>query len=192
LLHADPRSSEVGEWSVLAEYSSAYIETRDHDTAKTQLKNIWQNVSLVGSFARATLILFEHSVSDALVTYEVDEFLAQQRGVPLEINIPQRTILTRHYAVIIDKNVNFVERPLVEAFLTFVQSDGGQQILSQHYFRSVTIEDDLFPDLIHPFTEDDLGGWARAYDRLIENLWKTEIEPDLKLGPIATFWGRGE
>jgi hypothetical protein len=46
--------------------------------------------------------------------------------------------------------------------------------------------------LLHPFTEEDLGGWAQAYDRLIENCWKTEIEPGLKLEPAATFLGRGE
>ncbi|MBL7162474.1 MAG: substrate-binding domain-containing protein [Anaerolineales bacterium] len=192
LLHADPGSSGAGEWSVLAEYGSAYLETGDHDTAEAQLKGIWQNVRLVGSSARATLTLFELGAGDALVTYEQDAFLARERAVPLEIVTPPRTILARHYAVIVDDNVTFAERQVVEAFLAFIQSDEGQQIFSQYYFRPATIESDALPVLIHPFTEEDLGGWAQAYYNLIENYWKTEIEPGLELEPAASFLVRGE
>ena len=192
LLHGDPNGSGIGEWAVLAEYGSAYLESGDHDLAEAQLKDIWQNVRLVGSSARATLTLFELGAGDALVTYEQDAYLAQQRGVPVEIIMPQRTILARHFAVIVDDNVTFVERPVVEAFLAFIQSAEGQQIFSQYYFRSDILENELLPDLLQPFTEEDLGGWAQAYNRLIENLWKTEIEPGLDLDDTATFLVRGE
>jgi ABC-type sulfate transport system substrate-binding protein len=72
----------------------------------------------VGSSARASLILFELGAGDALVTYEQDAFLARQRGVSLEIVRPPRTILARHYAVIVDENVTASEEPVAEAFLT--------------------------------------------------------------------------
>ena len=192
LLHGDPVSSGVGEWAVLAEYGSAYLEKRDHNSAEAQLKDIWQNVHLLGSSARVTLTLFELGAGDALITYEQDARFAQERSVPLEVIMPQRTILARHYAVIIDKNVTSVERPVVEAFLAFILSNEGQQILSQYYFRPVKFESDLLPALNHPFTEEDLGGWAQAYDRIIENYWKNNIEPDLELVPAATFRGIGE
>ena len=192
LLHGDPIGSGVGEWAVLAEYGSAYLETGDHNTAEAQLKNIWQNVRLLGSSARVTMTLFELGAGDALITYEQEAHFAQERGVPLEIIMPQHTILTKHYAVIIDKNISSVERPVVEAFQAFILSNEGQQILSQYYFRPVAIESDLLPALIHPFTEEDLGGWAQAYDRIIENYWKTEIEPELDLIPVATFRVTGD
>lgn len=192
LLHADPGSSGVGEWSLLAEYGSAYLESGDYKLAESQLKDIWHNVRLVGTSARVTLIFFELGAGDALITYEQDAFLAQARGVPLEIILPQHTILTRHYAVIVDDNVTYVERPLAEAFLTFIRGDEGQQILRQYYFRPITIESDLLPTLWQPFTEEDLGGWAQAYDRIIENYWKTEIEPALELEPATSFLVRGE
>jgi sulfate transport system substrate-binding protein len=192
LLHADPRSSGVGEWAVLAEYGSAYLETSNPDYAESQLKDIWQNVSLVGPSARDTLTLFEHGAGDALVTYEQDAFLANQRSLSLEIITPPRTMLARHYAVIVDDNVTSDERAIAEAFLAFILSDTGQQILSQFFFRTAASESESFPELLHPFTEEDLGGWALAYNRLIENYWKTEIEPGLKLEPATTFLGRGE
>ena len=192
LLHGDPIGSGVGEWAVLAEYGSAYLETGNHNFAEAQLEAIWQNARLLGSSARATLTLFELGAGDALITYEQDAYLAQDRGVPLEVIMPQRTVLARHYAVIIDKNVTSKERPVVEAFLAFILSDEGQKILCDYYFRPSTTESDLLPPLMHPFTEEDLGGWSQAYDRLIENYWKTKIEPNLELVSAATFRVIGE
>ena len=187
LLHGDPIGSGVGEWAVLAEYGSAYLETGNHNFAEAQLEAIWQNVRLLGSSARTTLDIFELGAGDALITYEQDAYLAQKRGVPFEIIMPKRTILARHYAVTIDENVTSGERPVVEAFLAFIKSDEGQKILCTYYLRPSTIESDLLPSLMGSFTEEDLGGWAQAYDRLIENYWKTKIEPSLEIVPTTTF-----
>jgi sulfate transport system substrate-binding protein len=192
LLHADPSSSGAGEWVVLAEYGSVYLKTGDPDTAESQLKNIWRNVRLMGSSARTTLTLFEMGVGDALVTYEQDAFFALQRGVAMEIIHPQSTILARHFAVIVDKNVSFVERPVVEAFLAYIQSDEGQQIFKQYYFRPSTLKSDLLPALDQTFTEEDLGGWTNAYDLLIEKTWKNEIKPGLQMEPVTAYLGGGE
>ena len=189
LLHADPRISGVGEWAVLAEYGSVYFETGDEDTAEAQLKDIWQNVRLLGDSARATLTFFELGVGDALVTYEQDALLAQDRGVQVEIFIPQRTILARHFAVIIDSNVNLAEQLAAEAFLEFLLSNKGQQILGQYYLRPAKSESGVLPQVHNSFTEEDLGGWAWAYDTLIETLWKIEIEPNLKLESASTILG---
>ena len=192
LLHADPRSSGVGEWAVLAEYGSAYMETGDQNMAEAQLKDIWKNVRLLGDSARATLTLFELGVGDALVTYEQDALLAQKRGVPVEIIIPQRTILARHYAVIIDDNVTLAEQLAAEAFLDFLLSDNGQQVLSKYYLCPAIPESGVFAQGQETFTEEDLGGWAWAYDTLIQNLWKKEIAPNLNLESASTLLRTGE
>lgn len=185
LLHADPRNSGVGEWAVLAAFGSVFLEDGDQEAAKRELENIWGNVRLMGSSARSTLTLFELGAGDALITYEQDAFLAQQRGVPMEIIFPPRTILTQHYAVIVDKNVTPAERPIVKAFIAFILSDQGQDILSQYFFRPTTKESDIFPELPNTFTVDDLGGWAQAYKDLIEDYWKIQIEPFLEVESAA-------
>jgi len=192
LLHGDPTSSGVGEWAVLAEYGSVYLETGEQNAAEAQLTAIWQNVRLLGSSARVTMALFELGAGDALITYEQDAYLAQERGIPLEIIMPDRTILARHYAVIVDKNVSSVERPVVNAFQAFLLGDEGQQIFNQYYFRPSTIESKPLSALVHPFTEENLGGWAQAYDRIIENYWRKDIEPDLDLVPATTFRVTGD
>lgn len=192
LLHGDPNSSGVGEWAVLAEYGSAYLDTGNSGTAEAQLKDIWKNVRILGSSARVTLTLFELGAGDALITYEQDAYLARDRNIPLEIITPQSTILAKHYAVIIDKNVTSVERPVVEAFQDFILSAEGQKIFSRFYYRPSAMESELLPELIRPFTEDDLGGWAQAYDRIIMDYWKKKIEPELSLVPTAALRVTGE
>jgi hypothetical protein len=42
------------------------------------------------------------------------------------------------------------------------------------------------------FSEDDLGGWSQAYGTLIENFWKSEIQPFLELESATTLIERGE
>ena len=186
LIHADPRSSGAGEWAVLAEYGSAWLEAGDRVAAEEQLRAIWCNVRLLSPSARATLTLFELGAGDTLVTYEQDARLALERGVALEIVTPPRTILAQPVVVIVDENVTRAERPAAEAFIDYLLGDDGQRILSRYYLRPAGREDDRFPVLADPFTVKDLGGWSSAYHELVEGVWQTEIEPRLELeaGPI--------
>ena len=76
--------------------------------------------------SRETTDLFESiRAGDALITYEQNAWFARERGIPFEVIMPQRTILAKHYAVVIDKNVSSAERPVVEALLAFILSDEG-------------------------------------------------------------------
>jgi ABC-type sulfate transport system substrate-binding protein len=192
LLHADPRSSGAGEWAVLAEYGSALQESGDQVAAEMQLQAIWRNVRLLGPSARATMTLFELGAGDAFVTYEHDALLAQQRGIPLEIVLPQCTIVTQPVAVIVDDNVTSKERVAAQAFLDYLLSEAGQQTLSRYHLRPVHLESDRFPEVSQPFTVEDLGGWAQVYIELIETLWQTGIEPRLDLEPAPTLLDIGE
>ena len=121
LLHPDPWSSSAGEWAVLAEYGSAFLESNDRAASVIQLEAIWSNLRLLGPSARATMTLFELGAGDAFVTYEHDALLAQERGTPLEVVVPPRTILASHVAVIVDDNVTSAERPAVQAFVDYLQ-----------------------------------------------------------------------
>lgn len=181
LLHADPRSSGAGDWALLAEYGSALFATNDRSAAEAQLKAIWRNVRLLGSSARASLTLFELGACDTLVTYEQDARLAQARGVPLEIVLPQRTIVAEHVVVIVDDNVTRSERAVAEDFIAFLLSDAGKQAFSRYHLRPAGFEGDAFPPLTNPFTVADLGGWSQIYPQLVEDIWQTEIEPRLDL-----------
>jgi ABC-type sulfate transport system substrate-binding protein len=181
LIHGNPRTSGSGEWGILAEYGSALIESNDPQAANSQLRTIWQNVKLLGPSARAALTLFELGVGDALITYEQDARLALERGVPLEIIIPPHTLLAQHVAVVIDKNVTRQELPVVQAFMDYLLSSAGQEILATYHLRPVSIKSDEFSTLSQAFTVDDLGDWKKAYDEVIDAIWLSEIEPHLDL-----------
>jgi ABC-type sulfate transport system substrate-binding protein len=183
LLHADPHTSGAGDWAVLAEYGSALDEPGDQVGARAQLQAIWDNVRLLAPSARAALTLFELGAGDTLVTYEQDARLAIARGVPLEIVLPPRTIVAQHVAVIVDANVTPAERPVAEAFLSYLLSDAGQEIFSRYHLRPANLESGAFPSLVEPFTVEELGGWSPAYHDLVEDFWQTEIEPRLELEP---------
>lgn len=191
LLHADPRSSGAGEWTVLAEYGDALFAFGDPARAEGQLDAIWRNMRLLGPSARATLALFELGAGDALVTYEQDARLALERGVELEIVVPPRTIIACHVAVIVDDNVTSAERSVAQAFLNYLSSGAGQQLLNRYHLRPVNDESAAFPGLVHPFTVEDLGGWSRAYNELVEGLWKEKIEPRLDMGATFRLLGTG-
>ena len=181
LLHADPRTSGAGEWALLAEYGSALPESGDSAPAEAQLEAIWRNVRLLGASARATMTLFELGAGDAFVTYEQDALLAQERGVPLQIVVPSRTIVASHVAVMVDANVLPREVPLAQAFIDSLLSDAGQQALSRYHLRPADLGGNSLPEILHPFSVDDLGGWPGLHSQAVERCWRTRIAPSLNL-----------
>lgn len=191
LLHSEPLHSGAGDWSVLAEYGSIWLETGDREAAEEQLESIWRNVRFLGSSARVSLTQFELGMGDALVTYEQDAHLALERGVSLEIVIPPRTIVAQRVAVIVDDNVTTAERPVAQAFIDYLLSDEGQQTLNGSYLWPAGIDEGSFPEMVQTFTVNDLGGWSAAYEEVLETLWQGEIEPGLDLESTPELQGRG-
>jgi len=181
LVHPDPRSSGAGDWALLAEYGSNLLVSADEEAAYAQLEAIWDNVSLLAPSARAALTLFELGAGDALVTYEHDAYLAQERGVALEIVTPRHTIIAQPVAILVDDNVTLAERPAAEAFVRYLGGEAGQQLLSRYHLRSADCRSDRLPLLAESFTVDDLGGWPAAYAEVVEGYWRTAIAPQLPL-----------
>jgi len=192
LLHADPRSSGAGEWGVLAEYGSAFLQTRDQAAARQQLETVWENVRQLAPSARAAMTLFEMGAGDAFVTYEQDALRAQERGVALEIVVPARTVVAQHAVVVVDDNVTQAERPTADAFVAYLLSDVGQEILVSSRMRPPNCRGSTFAPLAQPFAAEDLGGWSAARLQLVEGLWQSDIEPSLHLETYPETLGTGE
>ena len=182
LLHPDPRSSGAGEWALLAEYGSILLETDRPELAQGQLRSIWQNVRLLTPSARTTLTVFELGAGDVFITYEQDARLALERGVPLEIVVPARTILAQNRVVTVDANVTTAEAAAVQALVDYMTGPQGQAEFARFHFRPAKLPPpDGFPVLAQPFTVQTLGGWPDAYASIIEDVWQNKIEPGLDL-----------
>lgn len=187
LLHAEPGRSGAGDWAIVAEYGSAYLVHGARSEAEAQLRAIWENVKVLGSSARATLTLFELGAGDAMVTYEQDALLALERGVPLKVILPTRTVVAQHVVVIVDANVTPSEREPAEAFVNYLLSNEGQEMMAEYHLRPPALGTGGLESRFLPFTVEELGGWPQAYHDLIEGVWKREIAPQLETGRLPTL-----
>ncbi|MEJ7712426.1 MAG: sulfate ABC transporter substrate-binding protein [Pyrinomonadaceae bacterium] len=187
LVHPDLTSSGGAQWSILSIYGSELVKSekqqgkRDTARALQTLRAIWRNVISTPGSAREARTQFETGFADALVTYELEGLLMKQAGGPVEVIVPESTILSEHPAVVIDRNVSAGERPLINAFMQYLWSEEAQRAFVQYHFRSAT--DDSFNDanagfakINLPFTIEMFGGWDRAYPEIIEGVWRDQAQ----------------
>src|SRR5687767_7163923 len=186
VIHPDPISSGGAQWSILGIYGSELVksqkQTTEPDTARAMetLKAIWRNVKSTPGSAREARTQFETGFGDALITYELEGLLMKDAGAPVEIVVPRSTIFSEHPAVLIDRNLNDVKRPSVEAFLRYLWTDEAQKAFVKYHFRSVTNEsfneaNPRFAKIEMPFTIELFGGWSQAYPEIIEKVFRDQV-----------------
>jgi sulfate/thiosulfate-binding protein len=187
LIHPDPVSSGGAQWSILSIYGSELKKSEaangapDANRAVQTLQAIWKNVISTPASAREARTQFETGYGDALITYELEGLLMKQAGAPVDIVLPQSTIFSEHPAVIIDRNINDVKRPSVEAFLEYLWTDEAQKAFVKYHFRSATNEsfneaNAEFGKIEQPFTVEYFGGWSRAFPEIIEKVFRDQVQ----------------
>ena len=187
IIHPDPVSSGGAQWSILAIYGSELKKSKaqsgesDQGRALATLQAIWKNVIATPGSAREARTSFETGYGDALITYELDGLMMKQAGGAVDLVIPKATIFSEHPAVLIDRNVNAAQKPVVEAFLNYLWSDEAQKAFVKNHFRSVTnetfnSENKELAGIEQPFTVDMFGGWSRAYPDVIQNLFQAKVQ----------------
>jgi sulfate/thiosulfate-binding protein len=184
VVHPDPLTSGGAQWAILAEYGSAWRTGGDAPRAYDQLLGVWRNVVAQASSARAARTQFDNGFGDALITYEQEGVYDASRGkLKGQVIYPASTILSEHTVVVVDKNVKPGERDLVNAFVNFLWSEEGQRLFVQYGFRSVDESlngaNSNLPVLSNTFTINDLGGWAKAKNDIIEGIWKKRVLTEL-------------
>jgi sulfate transport system substrate-binding protein len=187
IIHPDPVSSGGAQWSILAIYGSELKKSKaesgefDQGRALTTLQAIWKNVIATPGSAREARTSFETGYGDALITYELDGLMMKQAGGAVDLVIPKATIFSEHPAVLIDRNVNAAQKPVVEAFLSYLWSDEAQKAFVKNHFRSVTnetfnSENKELAGIEQPFTVDMFGGWSRAYPDVIQDIFQAKVQ----------------
>jgi sulfate transport system substrate-binding protein len=188
LIHPDPVSSGGAQWSVLAIYGSELLKSEKQFGEKDQarglqiLKAVWKNVISTPGSAREARTQFETGFGDALITYELEGLLMKEgKKTPVEIVVPQATILSEHPAVVIDRNVSSAKRPIVDAFIQYLSTEEAQRSFVKYHFRSVSYENlnqenKELAQIEMPFTIDYFGGWSKAYPEVIEGIFKNQVQ----------------
>lgn len=183
LILADPSSSGVGQWSLLAIYGSALMHAekatgqRVEASAIDLLTRIRPNILATPESARQARTQFERGEGDALVTYELEAYQLLDKKQPIEIVTPASTIFSEHPVVIIDHAMSPAKYALVELFVRSLWEPNAQKAWVESHFRSVTDEklNERFPRIQMPFYAADLGGWSQAYPNVVEGVWKQKI-----------------
>ena len=123
---------------------------------------------------RQSMATFDRGTGDAIVTYE-NELLLQGKleGRVPQYVIPPATLLIEGPAAVVDASVErHGNRKLAEAFLDYLRSEEGQQILLDYGFRPLDSALDTRPDRAPLpaglFTMNDLGGWGRNNKEVYE------------------------
>ena len=172
----NPKTSGGARWNFLAAWGYALRQPGgDENTAKEFVAALFKNVQVLDSGARgATTTFCERGIGDVFIAWENEAFLAiNELGADrFEMIVPSISILAEPSVTVVDKNVDkHGTRQVATAYLEYLYSEEGQNIIAKHYYRprmaSVAQQyADRFPQ-ITLFTIDDpmFGGWDAAQAR---------------------------
>ena len=166
---ADPKTSGVAKWNYLALWNAAIKSGADDKKAQELVTKAYKNVPVLTKDAReATDAFFKQGQGDALINYENEVLLAQQKGAKGVVIIPGVNISIDNPIAIVDKVVNKKgTRKVAEALVQYLFSPEAQTEFAKVGFRSVdpaiasTPENTAkFPKIQTLATVKDFQGWG--------------------------------
>jgi sulfate/thiosulfate transport system substrate-binding protein len=168
----NPKSSGGARWNYLAAWAWALRQPGGNDaTAKAFVQKLYQNVPVLDSGARgATITFVDRGIGDVLLAWENEALLAKKQlgADKLEIVVPSLSILAEPPVTVVDKVVDQRgTRPIAEAYLKFLYTKEGQEIIAQNFYRPRDAEvaaryAGQFPVVKLVTIDDTFGGWDKA------------------------------
>jgi sulfate transport system substrate-binding protein len=166
----NPKTSSGARWNYLAAYGWAlHQKGGSEQSAVAYLAKLYGNVAVLDSGARgATNSFVQRGLGDVLIAWENEALLATKDvgAGNFEIVYPSETILAEPPVAVVDKVVDSRgTRAVAEAYLQYLYTPAGQDIIARHYFRPRDIAAQAkyasqFP-VIKTFTTADLGPWSK-------------------------------
>jgi sulfate/thiosulfate-binding protein len=186
IIHTDPLTSGAANWAIAAEYGAAARQQGGGpDAGKSMLLGIWRNVTIQAGSDRAAKTQFDNGFGDALITYEQTALWSRSHGSSrFEVIYPWSTVLSEHTLVVMSHRLSGKQTELVRAFVDFLWNEEAQRIFVESGFRSVDERlnsSNPHFGLIHdPFLIDDLGGWQKVKQNIVDEIWKNGVLKELK------------
>jgi sulfate/thiosulfate transport system substrate-binding protein len=168
LITADPKTSGIARWNFLTLWNSAIKSGASEEQALEFVTKVYNNVPILTRDAReATDAFFKQGQGDALINYENEIILAQQKGEKVNYTIPDVNVSIDNPIAVIDKNVDkHGTREVAEAFVKFLYEPEAQEEFAKLGFRPVneTVAQtksvsDKYPKVKNLGTVQDYGGW---------------------------------
>jgi len=139
----NPKTSGNGRLSLLAAWGSVVARGGSEAEATEFLSNLYHHVPVLDSGARgATTTFAQKRIGDVHLTWENEAYLelAEAHG-ELEIVYPSMSIRAEPYVALVDANVDrHGTREAAEAYLRFLYSPEGQEIIAGHHYRPINAD----------------------------------------------------
>jgi sulfate transport system substrate-binding protein len=171
----NPKTSGNGRYTYLAAYAFALDRNGgDEEKAKDFVTKLFANVPVFDTGGRgATTTFVERQIGDVLVTFE-SEVTAIRREYGkshLEAVVPSLSLRADFPVAVVDKVVDKKgTRKVATAYLEFLFSPAGQEIIAKHHNRvhDQTVAQKYaaqFPPVKLVTVEEAFGGWAAVNEK---------------------------
>ena len=169
---ANPKTSGGARWNYLAAWAWAEKQFGG-DQAKVRdfVRTLYKNVPVLDSGARGSTITFaQRGIGHVLIAWENEaHYLVEEMGKnKFEIVTPSITVLAEPSVAVVDRNVDkHGTRAAAEAYLAFLYSDQGQELVAKHYYRPRNAAvakryENQFAKATLVTVDGAFGGWQKA------------------------------
>jgi len=167
----NPKTSGGARWNYLAAWAWALKQPGGNaQTAEQFIGKLYKNVPVLDTGARGSTTTFaQRGIGDVLLAWENEAFLAlNDLGKDkFEIVVPSVSILAEPPVAVVDKvAIRRGTTDVARAYLEYLYSKQGQEIVARHYYRPRDPEvaakyANVFPK-VPMVTIADFGGWTKA------------------------------
>lgn len=173
IITPNPKTSGNGRISFLAAWASVVLSGGSEDEAREFVRKLYVNVPVLDAGARAATMTFTaKQLGDVHLTME-NEALSEVQLHPGEFEIvyPSLSFLHEPHVAVVDKIVDQRKtREVAEAYLKFLYTPEGQEIIAKNYFRPtdeavLAKHKDVFKELKLFRVTDIAGSWDEVQQR---------------------------
>jgi sulfate transport system substrate-binding protein len=168
----NPKTSGGARWNYLAAWAWALKQPGGSEATATEyVRKLFRNVPVLDTGARGSLTTFaQRGIGDVFISWENEAFLAVKEigADKFQIVVPSLSILAEPPVAVVDKvALRHGTTDVARAYLEYLYSKEGQDIIARHYYRPRDPEvaakyASVFPK-INLVTIADFGGWAKAH-----------------------------
>jgi sulfate transport system substrate-binding protein len=167
----NPKTSGNGRYTYLAAWGYVVKKGGNEARAREFVGQLFRNVPVLDTGGRAATTTFtQRAIGDVLVTFENEVLLIKKElgGDSFDVVYPSISILAEPPVAVVDKVVDKRgTRKVAQAYLEYLYSEEGQEIVARHYYRprlaSVAKKHaQQFKSLQLFSIDDQFGGWQKA------------------------------
>jgi sulfate/thiosulfate-binding protein len=139
IITPNPKTGGAPRWVYLSAWGYELNQGGTPAQAQDFVGKLYKNVAVLDSGARGSLTTFaQRGIGDVLLTWENEALLATKELGPDQFDIvtPSISILAEPSVAVVDKSVDkHGTRKLAEAYLQYLYSPAGQEIVAKNFYR---------------------------------------------------------